>query len=213
MSKIGILFMTAVVSLFFTASANAQIVRFGLKGGVNLSGTNLEKSADIDISESYTGFNAGIVLNVKLILGFSLQPELIFTTTGMRIELNEDILPTKGDDVDAPTTLSHSAIELPINIQWGIRLGPIRPYVQISPYIGYSTTEGVTIGGGTKNTIDRDKLQYGMGVGGGIDIWKFQMSYRYKWDINSLDKNTTFKDLEIGTGKVRSSEISLTFFF
>lgn len=205
MKKIRTLLVIAIVSACFITSINAQTIRFGIKGGVTLSGANLKSVVDAGESQTYTGFNAGIALNVKLILGFSIQPELVYTQTGMKFGLTDDH-PSASNVV-----VSHGMIELPLNVQWGIKLGPVRPYIQASPYIGYSVLNKMDIGGSVMDMVDSDKFQYGMSLGGGIDIWKFQISYRYKWNLNSLEWSDIVEGVE--KTKIRGSEINLTFFF
>lgn len=206
MKKISTIFILAVASLCFMTSASAQTIRFGIKGGVNLSGSNVKNVVNTGLSETYTGFNAGIALNIKLILGFSIQPELVYSQTGMKF--NEETLPSIAD---ITTIVTHGTIELPVNIQWGIKLGPVRPYIQASPYIAYSVLDRIKIVGSIEDIQDVNKFQYGMGLGFGIDIWKFQLSYKYKWDLNSFSRNEFIEGM--GKTKIRGSEINLVFFF
>lgn len=208
MKKITAVLIFTLISLCFATSVDAQRIRFGIKGGVNFSKSNLKEIANTNFSESYTGFNAGVMLNLKLILGFSIQPELIYTQTGMKyIDATNPLFG------DVTTTIIHGTIELPINIQWGIKLGPVRPYIQATPYIGYALRDKIDIAGSSFRIDGADKFQYGMGLGFGIDIWKFQIAYRYKWDLNSLDKDGLIEGLPIGDAKIQSSEITLGFFF
>lgn len=61
-------------------SSSAQVVQFGVKGGVNFSNFSGGPSG-IDY-KSKTGFHAGAFAEIKLLPNFSLQPEALFTSQG-----------------------------------------------------------------------------------------------------------------------------------
>lgn len=72
---------------FFAISANveAQSVRFGIKGGINYAnqeGTNITVTPSNYDSEAITSYHAGLVAEVKLLNGFAIQPELLYSTQG-----------------------------------------------------------------------------------------------------------------------------------
>lgn len=210
MKKLCALLVITLISLSFLTSASAQRVRFGIKGGVNLPETNFGKIIDGGFSQQHAGFNAGILLNVKLILGFSIQPELVYSQMKMNVVLSEMNPLTLSESVANRAT---KTIELPLNVQWGIKLGPIRPYAQISPYVGYTISDELAVGESSKNIMACEKIQLGVGLGFGIDIWKFQLSYRYKWKIKDYENNIADQYLGAGKGKILDSEISIALLF
>ena len=55
------------------------------------------------------------------------------------------------------------------SVQWGIDLILFRPFVDVSPFAGYG--------------LNDKKWGWGAGVGGGLDIWRFQVAARYNWDF------------------------------
>ncbi len=72
---------TILIGLFFFAlstNVQAQLVKFGIKAGLNyanLEGTNIQ-------TDAITSYHAGIIAEVKLTDGFSVQPELLYSTQG-----------------------------------------------------------------------------------------------------------------------------------
>ena len=81
-----------------TANARDGIFNFGVKAGLNF--TNMSGFKDIaqeGFLETYTGFNAGVVLNFNLPLGFELNPEILYVQSGQRFTYNSfyegDIIP------------------------------------------------------------------------------------------------------------------------
>jgi hypothetical protein len=80
------------VFLFLGLSLSVIIVnaqaKYGLKGGLNIS--NLGGS-DIDDNKAKLGFHLGGYVEVPLQSGFSIQPELVFSTMGCKFEDSDDL--------------------------------------------------------------------------------------------------------------------------
>ncbi|PIA79419.1 hypothetical protein BFR04_00785 [Gaetbulibacter sp. 4G1] len=73
-----LLLVTAIV-VFGLAHVNAQDVTFGIKGGLNFStitGDNTSKD------QTVTGFNFGVMSEIKISEKFSFQPELLYSGQG-----------------------------------------------------------------------------------------------------------------------------------
>ena len=71
-------FMIAGAFLAFSLGAQAQLVKFGLKGGLNYA--NLT-GAEIQ-TDAITSYHVGLVAEVKLTDKFKVQPELLYSTQG-----------------------------------------------------------------------------------------------------------------------------------
>ena len=66
----------------------------------------------------------------------------------------------------------------------------------MAPFVGYALTNEVYVhvfdaeGGPktlTKNTWENwNRFEYGLGLGGGIEVWKFQLVCRYNWNFGPL---------------------------
>ncbi len=76
--KRAIFMLIMIVSI---NSLNAQTLKFGLKAGANFSnleGDNVEGS-------TYTSFHFGAVVELKLLENLSLQPELLYSAQGTKV--------------------------------------------------------------------------------------------------------------------------------
>lgn len=175
--------------LFAGTKASAQIGHFGVIGGLTFSKANVSEIKNLN----YTGFHAGVAYQLDLPLGFSIQPELVYQQRGTKYM---DITSTKNN-------MSIGFIELPVNIQWGPDLVLFRPYLMVSPYIGYAVTnkfyrDNIQI----KNEWgDFNRFEYGVGLGIGVEIWKFQLSGKYCWSLgNVFDRKieNLFDDAKFG---------------
>ncbi|MBQ2242592.1 MAG: PorT family protein [Bacteroidales bacterium] len=226
MKKIVCLLTACALALSISFSANAQ-VKFGVKGSLQTSNLSGGIVSDLtDVLRTYTGFNAGVVLNVQLPLGFALQPEVLYSQNGSNIKL----LPEGGalDKLleDYKTSFVIGSIQVPVGLQWGIKLGPVRPYAQLVPYIGFPLSFKVKSQLAEENTkLEKEvfnTLDYGIGAGIGLDVWKLQASVKYNWALGKLvdvankdfDKRKGSEILDkINGAKLSGLEVSLAIFF
>ena len=76
-------------------TANAQGIRFGIKAGPNFSNVDAE-----DVStESITNFHAGAFVELSLLPVFAIQPELLYSSQGAKVDGADDF---KLDYVSVP---------------------------------------------------------------------------------------------------------------
>lgn len=154
--------------------------KFGVTGGISLM--ELQNVS----FKAATGYHAGLTYKFKFADGFALQPSLLYhvkataSETGGASKLN----------------LSVGYLELPVSVQWGPDLVLFRPYLDVSPFIGYGLNKNVTVqtpdASVTQVTTSNDnwkglnRLEYGLGLGAGIEIWEFQLVCRYNWNFGPL---------------------------
>lgn len=221
MKKILSFLTICVVALSISFSADAK-VKFGVKGGLNLTSMSGNLGQDLKgILSTYTGFHAGAALNVGLPLGFALQPEILYTQNGVRMNFSSLL-------TDLKATLSVASIQVPIGIQWGINLGSIRPYVQAVPYFSFPVSYIMKAsGGGVQQTEKLDSedfksFDYGFGLGLGVDLWKLQVSAKYNWSLGTIVKGSNepffgddWQDVnyDLRSGKLSGFELSVALFF
>ncbi len=183
MKKLLVAFVA--MSLIFSVQASAK-TRFGLTGGMNF---NTSKIENVDIKAG-AGWNAGITLFIDLPVGFSLQPSLVYNRTNMNMTQNVG-------DVTAVHSYKMGSVELPVSIQWGPDLLIFRPFLDVTPFVGYGITNEFKAGiaealGGNFDPIKNEweglnRFQYGLSLGAGINVWKFQVIARYRWNMGSLE--------------------------
>ena len=77
--------LVTVLLLAISSTMQAQLVKFGIKAGLNYAN---QTGSDITINsgnydkEAITSYHAGLVAEIKLTDGFSVQPELLYSTQG-----------------------------------------------------------------------------------------------------------------------------------
>lgn len=163
--KKGLVFMVLIALL--SVSGKAQI-RFGLKAGVNFTNFSWSSNLVAGNVNNATGWQAGAMLQVKLpIVGIGLQPELLYTVS-------------KADEGSA------GYFQIPVNLRWQIIGGPVRPILMAGPYFGYA----LDLSGGWKDSLK--KSDWGLGLGGGVEIWKLQAMLRYSWGLQNISEESAF---------------------
>ena len=170
MKRLFTIVLTAVLSVVLTSEALAQ--KYGVTGGATFTSLqNIENS-------SKTGWNAGATVQFKLPLGFSIQPSLLYDTKIVQTGVAE---------------LSVDYLELPVGVQWGPDLLVFRPFLEISPFVGYALdsnlSDDVLMTADQWKTSNLNRLSYGLGLGGGIEVWRFQVLCRYSWNFGPLFNN------------------------
>ncbi|HIZ85671.1 MAG TPA: PorT family protein [Candidatus Coprenecus stercoravium] len=218
--SLSVLIMTAPA----VSRAMDGVFNVGVRAGLNFTNmSGLNDFGQKDFLKTYTGFNAGLVFNFNLPLGFELNPEILYVQSGQRY--GEYRIPGMNQVVlDEPSTFRSGAIRVPINLQWGIGLFKdfIKPYLVVSPYVG-----AVLFGNGSILNVDfntesvndyLNRFQYGIGLGAGIYIWRFQLSFKWNWDLNPTFKSREYtvlgQTVELkNNNKFNGGELSLAFFF
>lgn len=174
--------LVAVLTLVLASSAAASAQGLYIKGGLTY-GKSVSDLKDFDVKE-YTGWQIGAGFQTESTMGFSLQPELIYTVKGAKIG-------EKGNEIG---DLRMSYIELPVNIQWGIDFVAFKPFVFAAPYIGYNVKNAMGKDFKVLNDLldETKKFEYGFGFGAGVELLrKIQITARYDWNfgnVNSWDE-------------------------
>ena len=165
----------ALVMMAFCMSRIDAQIHFGIKGGVNFDGFSYRDAQNLTLEKS-TGWQAGALLLIKIPkIGIGVQPELLYTVSRATASNNREL----------------NAIhyfEVPINLHLGLDLKFIRPYFQLGPYFGYALK---TDGSLFRERID--KTDWGIGLGAGLDLWKFQFCARYSWGLHNVAKVSDFE--------------------
>ncbi len=152
--------------------------RFGIIGGANFSHANYKEWS----KENVTQYQVGITSQARLPLGFSIQPSLVYQAKGMS-------LPTPAGIPNALTDYDYKMgfVELPVAVQWGIDLLLFRPYLEVAPFVGCAVAKNDP----NIKWTDINRFSYGVGLGGGLEVWKLQVSARYNWNLGPLAKAST----------------------
>jgi hypothetical protein len=125
------LFVMATLALAASGVAQAQNVRFGLKGGPSYTTVVGQHVAG---ATSKWGFHGGVLVNIKLNDRFSLQPEVLYSQKG-----------TKGADDSNRINLNY--VDLPVLLRVATGLGGL--FIEVGPQLGYLAGSNASVGSRT----------------------------------------------------------------
>lgn len=196
--RIALVLLLATITLV----ANSQ-VRFGVKGGLNITNYVLDDEK-IDDNDAKYGFNAGIYLRLPVAGFISLQPELLYTQKGSKIEMTKY-------RVVINTKSSTDYIELPVLLDFAVFDAL---HVQVGPYFSYLINkEAITSNSSNNSIINQVKeefkkvklneLDYGLAFGASFVSRRLELSLRYNHGLQTLGKEnivlgdrSTFPDVK-----------------
>lgn len=208
------LILIAAALLAFSATAAAQM-NFGVTAGMNF---NSAKIGDVKM-DARAGWNVGATVQFDLPLGFSLQPSLVYMQKSAGYETPE-LSSALLEDLKAQFVQTVGSLVLPVSVQWGPDLLVARPFVDLTPYVGYSLSNKLkTDVVGIKEVLKGGNgLEYGVGIGAGVNVWKLQAIVRYNWNFGVLGSYEDFSGADLSGVKLDDETfggitVNLAFFF
>ena len=76
---------TLILLVLGTGFSQAQMLKFGLKGGVNFANYTGGDISGVDF-KTITSYHMGAVMELKVFENFAIQPELLYSTQGSELE-------------------------------------------------------------------------------------------------------------------------------
>ena len=190
-----------VIAALFASMAVASAQQLGVKGGLTLSTMNGANSPKDN--KAMVLYEAGVLYKADLGAGFAIQPALAYQVKGADLKQNNDVKTKTG------------FVELSVGAQWGPDLLAFRPYLFVEPYLGYSLGGKETYAlantdvGKKDFSSARNKLEYGVGAGLGVEIashvqisWQLFRNFGKLYKDSELDSGTlvniksSYKDLK-----------------
>ncbi|WP_291530015.1 porin family protein [Bacteroides sp. UBA939] len=198
MKKILGVFIIAICCMFMAMPVQAQLIKWGVKGGVNLSKISLSGEAIDNLkSDNTTGFFIGPMAEITIpIVGLGVDGALLYSQRG------KDAFKQQG-------------IEVPVNLKYTIGLGSVLGiYFAAGPDFFFDFKDNKeTLGDWSKK-----KTQVALNLGAGVKLLKhLQVGINYQIPMGD---SFTFDDaLEtagneiIGKGKTKTWQVSAAYIF
>ena len=206
MKRFITLLLAGTVALFSAVESFAEH-NFGVVGGVTMSSLNLKEFS----SRLATRYHAGLTYRFDLPAGFAIQPSVLYHVKGADF---------KADAKELRFDVGY--IDVPVSIQWGPDLLLFRPFLDVTPFVGIGVNNAVAYkdakdGVGKANDWeDFSRWEYGIGLGVGLDIWRFQLIGRYNWNLGNLARlgsEGTAINKVLSQSNFSGVTVSLAFFF
>ncbi|MFN3753566.1 porin family protein [Flavobacterium sp.] len=158
---IGLLFLLMSIS-----TVNAQMVKFGLKAGANFS--NLE--GDNVSGSTYTSFHFGAVVELKLLENLAIQPELVYSSQGTKI------------DSDAFDDINYNYITVPVLAKFYLTKNKLS--FEAGPQFSFLVNENV------EEQFEGETFDFGIAGGLGYNITdNFFLQARYIAGLTEASRN------------------------
>jgi hypothetical protein len=196
----------SVIALMLFVFASAQEVKFGIKGGFNLSnwagdtrGMNLKP---------IFGVNAGVLVQIKLSEKLDIQPEFLYSTQGTKMKNVKATISDTYYNGDIKWNLSY--INIPILFKYS---SDNKSFIEAGPQVGFLTSAKAS----TKltqysQTVKQDmkeafeSIDFGFVVGVGFNITPNLLAdLRYNIGLSNIAKTESGDNT-----KIRSGVLALT---
>lgn len=176
-----------VAAVFAFGFANAQDVKFGVKGGLNVANF----SGDVDGNSALVGFHVGGFAEIKISEKFAVQPELLFSTQGAKF--NE-----AGTDVN----FNLSYLNIPVMAKYYVA---DKFSLEAGPQIGFLTNAKAKAGSEKVDIKDDfESIDFGVNFGAGYDFTEnLSAGLRYNLGLSNIAKDS-------GNDKVHNNVFSLS---
>lgn len=186
MKKVLCIMLLTVMGLALSTPAQAQLFKFGVKGGVNVSKLDLD-----DIKDNSTGFFVGPMAEITIPLaGLGVDASLLYSQKG------------DGD-------FKQQGLDIPINLKYTFGLGSaLGIFVTAGPDFYFDFNGDFRYNG---QSISRKNAQVGINVGAGLKLLRhLQLAANYNIPLG--DSFTWDKIQELDT-KNKTWQLSLAYIF
>lgn len=128
-----------VFAAAMTLTAQAQGIKFGLKGGLNI--TKVTFSKDIVSSDNKTGFFIGPSLKLSLPMGFGADIAALYDERSADLTVGLSSSVPTGNET---TEVKQKSLQIPVNFRYNIGLGSMAAvYLAAGPQFGFPVSDKV----------------------------------------------------------------------
>lgn len=203
MKRLSLLFIAAFM---IVGVANAQFIRFGVKGGLNSSTMKIDKTTLDDVStvdgaktflleqgDSEFGLHFGLFSRIQL-MGVFIQPEVLFTQAKGNFVITDQ--ENAQSAYNAIVEQKFNRLDIPVMA--GYKFGPAKVFLGPVATFTLSEKDGLqekmsdfvaensTVDNSIKNAV------FGYQVGVGLDIFKFAtFDIKYEGNLSKLGDELT----------------------
>ena len=203
MRKISVLLFFA--SMMMAMPSQAQLVKFGVKGGLNLTKMDMDRGFD---TKNRTGFFFGPTMIVDLPLtGLDIDASALYDYRESKVDVY--------DENDIQETLKQQQIAIPINVRYGFGIGDVaRVFAFAGPQFGFVIDKEQSL---WKNTADwkMKTSNFSVNVGVGATVLKhLQATVNYNIACGKTGE-LTVRDTghAFSKGKSNSWQLGLAYIF
>lgn len=193
-----ILFVVALLAA--TMTVNAQGLKFGIKGGLNL--TKMTFSKDVYSSDNQAGFYVGPTLKLSLPLGFGVDVAALYDQRSTKVDII-DVKNAPANDEGIKTVSSldtydikQKSIQIPINVRYNIGLGSEAGiYLAVGPQFGFPVGDKVYNTKLGDYTLKSSNLSFNFGAGVYL-LDHLEVGFSYNLAAGKSGEFTGYSDID-----------------
>ncbi|MDP4130616.1 MAG: porin family protein [Bacteroidota bacterium] len=189
MKKLFLLLLTG----FSFAAADAQI-QFGVKAGANMANFT---GNDVSGTKWKIGFHGGALVAVPLFNEFSLQPEVVYSSQG-----------TKVDQQDYTATMNSNYLNIPVLFKYN---NPSGFFLETGPQLGFlmsAKAKSGSVSVDEKSAYKSTDFSWAFGLGYLISGLNAGIDARYNLGVSNI-----VKDSNNGTAKNSVFQLGIFYLF
>ena len=194
--------VAVMACLFMAIPAQAQMLKFGVKGGINVSKVTFSK--DVFKGDNRTGFYIGPTAEFTLPLaGLGVDVAALYNQTEAKFN-------GMGSALDE-TSEKMKSIEIPVNLKWTVGLGSmLSVFAAAGPQFGFNVGDGHYA-----DAFDMKTCYSSFNIGGGVKLFRhLQAGVNYNFGISRLAKSISSEiGNEVGDMKRKTWQVSLAYMF
>jgi hypothetical protein len=194
MKKVLSILMVAV-ALMMAAPAQAQLIKFGVKGGMNFSELDFSVKNYGEVKDNSTGFFIGPMAEITLpIIGLGVDGALMYSQRNTGVGEGK---------------MKQQGLEVPINLKYTFGLGSMLGiYLAAGPDFFFNFKDIESIAG-----LETEKSQISVNLGAGLKLLrKLQVGLTYQIPLS----DSFMRDINGGTNftaKTKTWQVSLAYIF
>lgn len=215
MKKVFSILLVAVCCLALATPAQAQLIKWGVKGGVNLSDIDWKGGYEGNKDNS-AGFFIGPMAEITIpVVGLGVDAALMYSQRGKDYDMTDG---SETFTLDA----KQQGLEIPVNLKYTIGLGSLLGiYVAAGPDFFFNFKDVNLKGFGESlnadDLVDSKKAQVAINLGAGVKLIKhLQIGFNYQIPLgDSFSAGEALEAIggEIFGAKTRTWQISVAYIF
>lgn len=185
-----LVFLVALLMLGLVTMPARAGIHFGLKGGLSLANIKSDPPTFEGFEwKTKQGIAGGASLEIGLIKGFSLQPEILYVQKGAKITAN-----IEGIDITLKANIDY--IEIPLLLKYNLISGLTIPSVYAGPFIGFNRKAEFVISApgypeereDIKDDIKSTEygLVFGVGLTQKLGLFRVTLDARYDLGLSNI---------------------------
>ncbi len=203
-TKIFLLSAMFIMAFGFAQAQDVPAPKFGIKGGINLS--NFYSGDEVGDENLKVGLNLGLMAKMPVTKGFAIQPEVLYSSQGSRINYN-NFAQGRGE-----YRFNFNYVQVPVLAV--INLGEFFN-IHAGPYAAFLTSANIKDmdnDGTIENIRDLDvddfnRFDYGFAGGVAFESKGFTLGARYNYGLKEIGKSGNLsgnvtKDLKNSFGTI-----------